>query len=899
MAQDTMHGHWMLQGRLSPPSFRIGLLERPALARLTAEGLAYKATILTAPPGYGKTALLSQWREALNRRNVVTAWTNLTLADADPAQVLTCLTMSLLRAGVDLGPLEHLAEQWFADTPIPAAVGTLATHLARDGRPLVLMIDDVQYASRAVAEQVLLKLTRPGLNNVHLALAGRARPPLPLADMRSRGELLELDAEALRFDETALAMLLPTLTPEQRRLLASRTEGWPVALQLAKLWLDARPDRVSLIEGFSGRTTEVADYLTEQVLADLPPEIATTLELTAPLDALCAEVATAVTGSASAWPAVVAAPALAHLVVPLDESRTWYRLHPLLSDYLRHRLRSTAPEIEARSHARASAWFESHQMTLEAVHHAAAAGDLGRAAALIERTGGWELVLFGGATLMRALLAEIPVERLPEFPRVELYRTLLDAKAGALPDARRRFDEAARLIQARGTVPSVATPVGRDLQVIRQLLLRYEDRPIAPDALHSIYRDIEVLDPGDAVARATFLNTACLLGLGLGEMQAAQDACDRAVREMRKLDSILGVNYCSVHLGLAWLHLGKRREAEAIFFEAAELAEENFGADSGLRAVADVHLAAALVTRGAYPEASVLFDRSLAQVEAYDGWLDMYAEGYRAAIATALAAGAVPRAEEYVARGLVTASKRGLVRLERLMRAARIRIDVREGRLEAARAALAWDPDAWASVPYHWREYHAFGLAAAELLLADGDAAAARAVLHGPAAAARDGHRVRDARAISFIDALARFALGEREEATATVVATLEAALLEEDTEFLVESGELAAPLLQYVRQWTRDHATGSLARKAIGRALAQLAAAGARTPLAGVVVLSTRELEVLGELEQGSSNKVIARALQMTENTVKFHLKNIFQKLDVRHRTQAIRAAREQGLIR
>jgi LuxR family transcriptional regulator, maltose regulon positive regulatory protein len=624
-----------------------------------------------------------------------------------------------------------------------------------------------------------------------------------------------------------------------------------------------------------------------------------TLEMTAPLDALCADVVEAVTGTSEAWAALIALPALAHLVVPLDEARAWYRLHPLLADYLRDRLRARMPSLTTRCHARASVWFESRGMPLEAVHHAAAAGDIARAAGLIERTGGWELVIFGGAGLMRALLAEIPAERLREFPRVELFRALLDAKGGALAAARTRFDEALAVVAPDGTLPPLATPVGRDVRMIRHLLARYQDYPIAPNALAEIFAELDQVSAADGIGRATLLNTACLLGLGLGEMRAANEACERAVGEMRKLGSLLGVNYCTLHLGVASLHLGHRREAEAMFREAAGLAEENFGADSGLRALADVHLAVALVARGDHPGATTLLDRSLAQVETYDGWLDVYAEAYGAAIVMALAVGSFERAEEYIRRGAATAERRALARLERLVRAYQARLFVRAGKLEEARARCVWRRGEWRESPYHWREHYAEGIAAAELEIASSHPVAALGILADLAAATAAGHRVRDARVVAFLDAGARHAGGDRDEAAAAVVALLEPALQEDDSEFLVGSGELARPLLHYARQWTRDHAASSLVRQALGHALGRLAALSGGPAASGIGVLSGREMEVLTELVQGSPNKVIARALQMTENTVKFHLKNVFQKLGVKHRAQAIRVAQERGLIR
>lgn len=889
---------WLFRGRLTPPTYRVALLPTPALRRLEAEGSAYKVVLLTGPAGYGKTALLAQWRVALLAAGTRTAWMSVTADQHEPAQLLSYLAMSLIDAGVDLGPVEKLVEQWFADTPIAAAVAALSAQLARAPRPIVLLIDDIHPLPRTTAEQVLGPLLLPGLPLVHLAMAGRSRPALPLAALRSRGELLEFEVDALRFGADEIDALFPDLAPPQRDLLAARTHGWPVALQLARLWLTAKPERVSLIAGFSGHTAEVAEYLTEQVLSDLPLTARRTLETTAPLDTICAGVVEAVTGSPSAWVELITLPALAHLVVPLDDAREWYRLHPLLADYLRDRLRIQDAAVERQCHARASVWFEEHGITRDAVRHAAAAGDIDRAAGLVEGTGGWELILFGGTGLMRALLAEIPANRLAAYPRVELFRAFFDAKEGAVVDARRRFDEARAAAARAGTLPSVSTPLGRDLHVVGYLLARYEDQPVKPGALQAIYREIEELAPADAIGRAALLNTACLLGFALGDMRAAHEACDRAAREMRSLGSVLGFNYCALHLGLASFYLGHRREAEATFREALELAEENFGVDSGLRAVADIHLAVALLARGNVAGAADLLERSLEHIEAYDGWLDVYAEGYATAISMALNSGGLEQAEGFLKRAAATAVRRRLTRLEGLVHAHRARLHVRAARLDEARAALSWRAADWREAPFRWREYHANGIAAAELAIVSADPAAALTILTDLAAAAAAGHRARDGRVIEFLIAIASYGAGAKDEAAAALVRLLEPALPEDDTEFLVESGPLAVPLLQYARQWTRDHGASTLARQALGAALTRLSSFGAGKSESSTAVLSAREFEVLGELARASSNKVIARALQMTENTVKFHLKNIFQKLGIHHRAQAIKAARDQGLI-
>jgi LuxR family transcriptional regulator, maltose regulon positive regulatory protein len=889
--------HGFLRGRLTPPTYRVALLPTPALIRLQNEGADYKVVLLIAPAGYGKTALLAQWRDTLRASGTHTSWMSITGDQQEAAQLLAYLATSLIEAGINLGAVEKQAEQWFADVPIASAISALTTQLARNTHPIILLIDDVHQLPRATVELIFGPLLQPGLSHVHVAMSGRSRPALPLAGLRSRGELLEFEIDALRFGAAEIDTMFPDLTPTQRELLNKRTEGWPVALQLARLWITAKPERVELIAGFSGRTFEVAEYLTEQVLSDLPPSVRGTLESTAPLDQLCAGLVEAVTESPDAWHCLISLPSVASLIVPLDKGREWYRLHPLLADYLKDQLRQHNPAVARTCNTRASVWFESREDTLNAVRHAAAAGDIDRAANLIERTGGWELILFGGAGLMRALLAEVPANRLKAYPRVELFRAFLDAKEGTVIDARKRYEEA-HATASQVSLPPTSTPLGRDLQVVGHLLARYEDQPVEVGALDALYLEINALDPQDALGRATLLNASCLVGFALGDIPDAHAACERAVREMRSLGSVLGLNYCALHLGLASFHLGRRREAEAAFREALELAEENFGADSGLRAVSDIHLAVAIQARGDIAGALELIHRSLEHIEAYDGWVDIYADGYRAAINAALSTGDLEQAETLLKRAAATASRRRLKRLNALIQAHRVRLYVRAGRLKEARTTINWRSGAWREAAANWREHHAMGIAAAELELTVGDPAAALAILQDLALSAESGRRARDALAVAFLSAVARFNGGASDDAASALAQLLGSALREDDTEFLIESGPLAAPLLHHARQWTRENGTSPLVRQALNTSLARLAALtplsnGMRAPL-----LSGRELEVLAEVARHSSNKVIARVLQMTENTVKFHLKNIFQKLGIRHRAEAVVAAREQGLL-
>jgi LuxR family maltose regulon positive regulatory protein len=866
----------------APPTYRVALADRLDLFERLRAAEDRRVVLVDAPAGYGKTWLLGRWYAELRAAGVRVAW--LGVEQADGAQFLGLLVAALARAGIDVGRLEGLAAQGFADVPIAAAVSAIAATLARAEAPLVIFVDDMHRLPRDVVQEVLARLVADAPPGVRFACSGRDCSALPRAALRARGDLLEIGTEGLRFGIAEARALFPAFNEAQAVSLLERTEGWPVALQLARLWLEAEPGRAALLDAFSGHTSEVAEYLTEQVLGDLPVALQRTLDDVAILDQVNPELVAAVTASEDAWRRLLEEGRLEHFLVPLDQERYWFRLHHLLLDYLRSRRRQRGDDLR-QLHARAASWFERHGELHEAVRHAVLAGDVPRAAAMVQRTGGWELVLFSGTVRMRALLGVLPADRLAEFPRVQLYQAFLAAKEGELARGLRLYDAVSHASRDSGDAE-----LARDRLVVGHLLHRYADRPVSRGDLDSLYAQFETLPASDDAARAALLNTACLIAFGTGDMPAALDACTRAAREMRRIGSVLGLNYCLLHLGLTQLHLGERREGEATLSEAVSMAEENFGADSGLKAIADVHLALALHARGEIAAAAERLDGSLAQVESSDGWLDLYAEGYEVAIANSFARGDQSNLGRIISRMNRTADARGLARLEKLAA-------IFEARLGGRAGALPWQAGSWREVPFCWREHHAAGVARVLQALTDRHSSEALAILDDLEAAAASGTRVRDLRTLGALRAAATLELQGADTAVPAFIAGLEEAVHEDDTQFLVDLGPALLPLLQKAWSWSRDHWASSRGRQVLATAVTSLAR---MADLRGTqLVLSAREMGVLVELATGAPNKVIARNLQMNENTVKYHLKSIFQKLQVRHRAEALQAARARGMLR
>jgi LuxR family transcriptional regulator, maltose regulon positive regulatory protein len=367
----------LLATKLHIPRARRGLVPRPRLAGRLTEALAGELTVVCAPAGFGKTALLADWARRSGRP---VAWLSLDAGDNDPVRFWRHVAAALggVREGVGqrlaplLGPL--------APRSFEAVVTTLVNELAAAPDELVLVLDDYHLIeSPAVHESVMFLLGHLPAG-LRLAVACRADPPLPLARLRARGQLAELRADQLRFTLEEAAALLreatgPDLPDDAVGALEARSEGWVAGLQLAALSLRGREDVAGFVAAFSGSHRYVLDYLAEEVLDRQPEPVRTFLLETSVLDRLCGPLCDAVTGRADGQRLLEAVDRANLFLTPLDDVRGWYRYHHLFADLLRVRLAQEQPERPPVLHRAAAAWHEQHGLADDAIRHALAAGD--------------------------------------------------------------------------------------------------------------------------------------------------------------------------------------------------------------------------------------------------------------------------------------------------------------------------------------------------------------------------------------------------------------------------------------------------------------------------------------------------------------------------------------------
>lgn len=415
----------LLLTKLSPPPPRRDALERPRLQRELERAAAGRLTLIAAPAGYGKTTLLAGWLAA---RRAPVAWLSLDADDNAPLRFLRHLAAALQRVDATLAALGD-----FATADGRAVATTILNDVLENEDDLVLVLDDYHEIESAAVHDTVELLVERAPPKLHVVLASRGEPPLPLARWRLEGALRELRADDLRFtaaEARAFAARLELeLSPADGDALARRTEGWAAGLQLAALSLRGRdrdPEaRRDAIERFTGTDRYVLDYLTEEVLLRQPEDVQDFLLMTSVLDRFDAALAAAVTGRADAAEVLAGLERAGLFLQPTDDRRSHFRFHASFRDLLRRRLRDARPDLPARLHGRAARHLEAQGRTGEALRHALLAGDVARAATLVEahpraRRIRTELLAFLGradadlplaALLEEALARGVPLEQ--------------------------------------------------------------------------------------------------------------------------------------------------------------------------------------------------------------------------------------------------------------------------------------------------------------------------------------------------------------------------------------------------------------------------------------------------------------------------------------------------------
>jgi LuxR family transcriptional regulator, maltose regulon positive regulatory protein len=900
----------LLATKLHVPRPRPGFLLRPRLLERLAGGAGRELVLVSTPAGFGKTTLLGDWAR---RSQQPVAWLSLEPGDNDPVRFWRYVVAALDGAGTGLG--DQVAPLLGPQAgSLEAVVTEVINGLAglTDRRALVL--DDYHVIEAPPVHHSVGFLLERLPAQLQVVVASRIDPPLPLARLRVRGQLVELRERDLRFTEDEAAALLRDgagldLPTASLAALLARTEGWVAGLQLAALSLQGRSDPAGFVAGFSGSHRFVLDYLAEEVLDGQPPELRSFLLETSVLERLCGGLCDAVTGRADSQATLEQIERANLFLHPLDEERRWWRYHRLFADLLRARLQQAEPDRVPALHRNAAAWLETHRQVDEAVGHALAAGEADWAARLVEQHTQERFQLGEGATVAR-WLAALPAELVHARPRLSLAGAVWALIGGRVDEVEPLLAHAehASTTGERSTDAPAAghANVPAMLAILRAELARQHgdaDRTIAfaQQALPQIAEDDRLL----RYLVAWNLAVAMLLQGRVGD--AEQALADVVADRWTAGEPYNALRACYT-LSQAQRAQGRLGAALATCRQGLERAVAAGRAALPASGVAQLGLAEILRERN---ELDAALDHAGKGVELCRQL------GYAQWQVTSLAALAWIRQ----ARGDQAGALEAVQDAERVLPSRevvtdlifpatvqRARLLLAQGQLAAAarwvsqRGLAAGDEPDYA----HERE----SLVLARLLIAGQTPDQALPLLerlhHLAAVQGRVGSRIE----VRVLQALALAAGDEEADALDALAEALALACPEGYVRVFVDEGAPIADLLgKLIAARGADPTLAAGVPPGYLRQLADaigqeavpipIAGRGAATATPGLIEpLSARELEVLELLAAGRANRQIADELVVALDTVKKHVSHILDKLGASNRTQAVARARDLGLI-
>jgi LuxR family maltose regulon positive regulatory protein len=921
----------LLETKLHKPTSAPRRVPRPHLIRRLDEGLASgrRITLVSAPAGFGKSTCVSEWVSSLDR---AVSWLSLDPEDDDPVRFFTYLLAALQKIDPSLGKEIEGILRAGQLPPTEIISTTLINNIQACPTRFVLVLDDFQVIQDRVILQVMEKLVSNIPDTLHLVLLTREDPALPLARLRAHNRMTEIRAGELRFSRDEAGLFLNELmglclSQADVTMLDERTEGWIVGLQLAGLSVRDRPEPSSFISSLSGSHRYILSYLIAEVLSRQPEEIQQFLLQTSILDSMSGDLCDAVTGRSDSG-ALLEQLCNANLfLVPLDDEQRWYRYHRLFADLLRDRQKTLQKDRTAGLHRLASSWYQQAGLPGEAVRHALAAEDYPAAVSLIE-SHAVAMLVQGYAKTVEGWLNAIPPELRFQSPRTNMAFIWMHLLRGTYAQAY-PFVEKLQVIFSGAQISPADPSVEAEWLTIQSYLLVVQGK--TAEGLDLARRALEIVPEEDAYVRSLAYNGLATAYYSMNDYAHTVEACQKAVQYGRAT-----ANFNSELLGISvLLQIALQHGQYHFAFETASEGisrVENVGSHSPISAVVYGALGQVYYQWNQVDQAQGYFQRSL-QLSVLGGYSDV--EIYERIILSRLLQiagdleGSTRQIQAAVEQMKVVAP--AWVRPEVVSQ--QVRIDLAQGRLLAAEAALKGEgiasPEEYA-IPNLAPDRvinHTEGLLYNTVLrfllyqaVARQEPAGFRhaieladQIFYG----ALQGQFLPVALEALLLRAQLHAALGDDPASLADVARALELAQPEGFISAFVEEGlpiarALAALLKQSGHDLIRSEYIQSILA-AFSRLLppgplpaqqpgtdrsVQAEPPASGEPAALIEPLSQREQEVLKLICEGCSNQAIAGRLVLSLHTVKKHTSNIFSKLGVTSRTQAVARARQLKLL-
>lgn len=915
----------LIRTKLRPPFTRPELVARPRLQERLAQGLCCPLTLVIAPAGFGKTTLVAA---CMAGSEFPVAWLSLDKDDNQENRFMRYLVAALQTANPDIGSEAAILAKDSQQAQSEALLTSLINELDSSGTEIALVLDDYQFISSQIVHEAVAFLLEHCPRTLHLVIATRSDPPLPLARLRARGHAVELRSADLRFTEPEAAQFLNDvmglhLDAKSIAILEERTEGWIAGLQMAALSMRDRQDVIGFIESFSGTNRYILDYLLEEVLANQPPEIQRFLLYTSILERLTAPLCEAITdirgwraesSDESRFSTLDSQSILEHLdrtnlfLVPLDDEREWYRYHHLFADLLRTQLQnSIGDQNVAQLHLRASEWYERNGATIDAIHHASLASDFERIERLIEQNY-TQMMNRGEMSWVRFWMGKLSRELVYQRPWLCLYEAMNRSWFGQLDEATLLLNEAEKRIRSEDPSHDISSMLGYHAYVKSRVTAMQGDTRQAIELCHKARETIPADNLGLQIDVSITLGYEYFL---YGDFENASRILNEMIRS--------GINERAVNnpvagyaiLARAQVYQGRLHAAYELLQKAAGLIHEPGGQYLGVTGLIEVETAALLYEWNDLETALARIKRGLEFLPAWGKADD-----------TCLAYTTLSRI--YLARGELVEAASAIEKVIQLIQTCGVFSEARSA-VETAHVKLWLALGDWSSID-RWTaaldqcidsqgafryEDELAHITQARVMMAQDKLDEAIRLCSWLEELARSGGRQGRLLEILILKALATQAAKRNTQALDILSEILTIVGSEGYMRIFLDEGQ---PMQLLLAQWLshaspgslRDYATNLLTQfnaeqheiMAEAEKAVQIGISSASSVQLLVEPLSERELEVLQLIALGLTNREIASQLIVASGTIKAHTASIYRKLDVTNRTEAASRARLLGIL-
>jgi LuxR family maltose regulon positive regulatory protein len=914
-------GARLLRTKVNIPRIHPEVIARPRLLDKLDEGLGCRVILISAPAGFGKTTLLGDWIET---RNLPTAWISLDERENDPVRFWSYFILALQRLRGEIGETALTMLQLTEPPPIETILTELLNELVTLENDFILVLDDFHTIESKQIHQALAFLVENLSGRMHLVISTRSDPPLHLPQLRVKRQLVEVRLEDLRFTAQEAAQFLNqvmqlNLTTSNIAALDTLTEGWIAGLQLAALSMRGADDLTALIQSFSGEHRYVFDYLAQEVLERQDENLRRFLLETSILEQMNKSLCDEITGRAGSQSLLEQIEAANLFIVPLDQQRHWYRYHRLFADFLQARLQQDYPENEvARLHQRASAWYEQHGLTTEAVSHALAAKDYTQAANLINGTA---LDMFRRSELVTLTrwLDALPEGQIRDHPRLNMVAAWAYLATGKVDQVIAHLGNIENKlgVKSDGAPESLALPpdVRGALGEISLIRASMAFNPM--DIQQVLQLSQQANDYLDENVESGLFNTRLALqGVAafnsalafefLGEVGEATQAFKETTDLCREDQNLHLLPMAMSHLAQLQMVQGSLTRAEQTYREALQFVEQ-VKRPSPLTGMAYTGLGNLLCERNDLIRARSYLEEGIKYGRQWNQW-EILISGYTGMARLKTAQGDLNGAWREI-QELVNVSEQLQAQWAMpAIEAYRAMIAVRRGDPEAASGWV--NGMAWATqdeVPYV-REAEAIILG--RVLLGQGRLKETENLTGKLLTSAEAGGRWGRAIEILVIRAMSMLAENRQDQ----VFLLLERALIRAEPEgyvriFLDEGQPMAELLLEAINRqicpgyarWLLDAyelSSEKLEMESGDQPAFSVDQIRRKNEMALLLhdLLTDRERDVLRLIAEGLTNQEIADRLVISLNTVKTHVKSIYHKLDVRNRAEAAAKAQILG---